>query len=226
MPGVALAHWGVAWLPLQGQLQQQGLQNHSCWVQCQQPQDQAEPQERHTRTCEGDVSAEVDAFSKMEVALSQNPGCTAVTLRNLPHSYTRKMLLEVLVREGFDGLFNFVYLPMDFKTKTCLGYAFVNLASESSVTSFGKKFSGYQDWRVPSRKCGRVTWSKQQCLQDHVERYQNSPIMSPMVPEEYKPLVFDEYGSRKEFPAPTKKLRGSQVKKLLRSIGRNDPCAQ
>merc|ERR1711988_1960162 len=36
---------------------------------------------------------------------------TTVMLRNLPNSYSRSMLLELIHAEGFGGSYDFVYLP-------------------------------------------------------------------------------------------------------------------
>eukprot|EP00438_Fugacium_kawagutii_P034564 Skav216757 [mRNA] locus=scaffold3303:12117:15736:- [translate_table: standard] len=52
---------------------------------------------------------------------------TTVMLRNLPNNYTRDMFLSLLDEEGLSGLYDFVYLPMDFRRDANLGYAFVNL---------------------------------------------------------------------------------------------------
>merc|ERR1712087_222291 len=39
----------------------------------------------------------------------------AVTLRNVPQDYSRDMVSDMLNREGFDGTYDFLYLPFDFK---------------------------------------------------------------------------------------------------------------
>ena len=50
---------------------------------------------------------------------------TTVMMRNVPISYSREMLLELLDRKGFARLYNFVYLPFDFLTQGNVGYAFI-----------------------------------------------------------------------------------------------------
>ena len=47
---------------------------------------------------------------------------TTIMLRNLPRSFTRAVLFEILEDRGFRGGFNFVYVPSDFARGACLGY--------------------------------------------------------------------------------------------------------
>jgi hypothetical protein len=134
---------------------------------------------------------------------------TTVMLRNIPNNYTRNMLCSLLDKEGFKGLYDFLYLPVDFRSKAGLGYAFVNLVDAVHVPKFWKCFHGYTKWVLPSSKVCHVSWSgPHQGQRAHVERYRNSPIMHSSVPDEYKPVIFlPGSGVRTHFPPPTKKLR-------------------
>eukprot|EP00931_Biecheleriopsis_adriatica_P031456 TRINITY_DN18447_c0_g1_i1.p1 TRINITY_DN18447_c0_g1~~TRINITY_DN18447_c0_g1_i1.p1 ORF type:complete len:364 (-),score=67.56 TRINITY_DN18447_c0_g1_i1:47-1138(-) len=139
--------------------------------------------------------------------------CTTVMIRNLPLNYTRAMLLDLLDSEGFAGKYNFVYLPIDFQSSASLGYAFINLVEHSIVASFWATFSGWSNWVLPTRKVCQVSWSRPyQGLEAHLERYRNSPVMHESVPDEYKPVVF-ENGVRVPYPMPsTKKTRQPQLR--------------
>jgi hypothetical protein len=130
----------------------------------------------------------------------------------MPNNYSRDMLLELLDSEGFSGQYDFLYLPMDFQTKACLGYAFINLVSAAAAMRFWRTFDGYTRWAIPSRKQSGVSWSgHQQGLDAHVDRYRNSPVMSDAIPDEYKPVLFID-GIRVPFPPPTKKLKALRLK--------------
>lgn len=141
----------------------------------------------------------------------QNAGTSAM-MRNLPNDYTRGMLLDLLCKEGFAGFFDFVYLPIDFRSCSGLGYAFVNFTSLVSAEKFYHHFTGFSRWAVASDKVCEVTWSSLQGLDAHVERYRNSPVMHEDVPDKYKPVLY-ENGERIAFPPPTKKIRPPRVKK-------------
>jgi len=137
---------------------------------------------------------------------------TTVMLRNMPNNYSRSMLLELLDAEGFDGQYDFVYLPMDFQSRASLGYAFINFLSGDAAASFWHVFDGYSNWAIPSRKVSGVSWSgPHQGLEAHVERYRNSPVMCESTPDEYKPILFAS-GVRIPFPAPTRRIRAPRVR--------------
>jgi hypothetical protein len=137
---------------------------------------------------------------------------TTVMLRNMPNNYNRAMLIELLDSEGFAGQYDFLYLPVDFQTRACLGYAFINLVSPTTAMRFWRTFDGYSRWAIPSRKQSGVSWSgPHQGLEAHVERYRNSPVMADSMPDEYKPAVFMN-GVRVPFPPPTKKLKALRLK--------------
>jgi len=137
---------------------------------------------------------------------------TTVMLRNLPNNYTRAMVLAMLDDEGFQGLYDFLYLPIDFNSRACLGYAFVNLTDPTFVPAFWEAFDGYAKWILPSRKVCRVSWSgPHQGLDSHVNRYRNSPVMHESVPDEFKPVLFKD-GIRVVFPTSSKAPRAPRVR--------------
>jgi len=137
---------------------------------------------------------------------------TTVMLRNLPNNYSRTMLMDLIDSEGFARLYDFIYLPIDFKSRASLGYAFVNLVNSEAANRFRLTFDGFSDWILPSRKVCGVSWSgPHQGLEAHIERYRNSPVMHEGVPDMYKPAIFND-GVRVVFPPPTKKLRAPRIR--------------
>lgn len=137
---------------------------------------------------------------------------TTVMFRNVPNDYTRSMFMAMLDDEGFFGKFDFVYLPIDFSSKSGFGYAFINLIDPRVAESFRAHFDGFSSWTLPSHKVAEVTWSNpSQGLTTHIERYRNSPVMHEAVPDEFRPVML-ESGKRVPFPPPTKAIKMPRIR--------------
>lgn len=137
---------------------------------------------------------------------------TTVMIRNMPNNYTRDMLLALVDSMGFAQTYDFVYLPIDFKSQVGLGYAFINFVSVDQALLCIEMLEGYSNWTVPSEKICSVTWSSPtQGLDEHIERYRNSPVMHHSLPDEWKPALFQD-GVRIEFPVPTKSIKTPKVR--------------
>lgn len=145
---------------------------------------------------------------------TQRDECTTVILRNLPCAFLREDLIKKMDAKGFAGLYNFVYLPVDFETEMGMGYAFVNMITTEEVKRFMLAFNGFRDWPCWSSKICVVDLSRTQGLDANIGRYRDSPVMGDEVPERFRPVLFD--GSKRvPFPEPTKELS----KVLPKSIG-------
>jgi len=118
----------------------------------------------------------------------ESTGPTTVMLRNIPNKYSQKMLLEV-VNEEFLGLYDFFYLPIDFRNKCNVGYAFINFIHPNFASLFKEKFHRLKLSAFKSNKICEVSWGRVQGLQANIEHYKNSAVMSVPFPQ-YKPLIF------------------------------------
>jgi len=159
-----------------------------------------------------DVLSDAPCSSEGSSALQAGETRTTVMLRTLPAALTRNVLIQVLSKMGFTGCFDLVYIPVNFSTGENLGYAFVNLVSPANVPALWRALDGFSGWGVPSDMACTVCWSEpNQGLLSHIERYRNSPVMHPAVPDEWKPALFMN-GIRSEFPAPTKKIKAPKMR--------------
>lgn len=123
---------------------------------------------------------------------------TTLVLRKLPKTVTRTSLVEMLDTAGMQGLYDFVYLPMDFKKGKVFGYAIVNFATNQSaeLACFHFQAAG-----------SSIDWSDaHQGFDELIQRYRDSPIMHPSMPEISKPIIYCN-GLVAPFPSPTKKVQ-------------------
>merc|ERR1719487_2243158 len=136
----------------------------------------------------------------VEPALDENLR-TSVMLRNIPNKYTQRMLLSVVHELGFNQeCFDFFYLPIDFRNKCIVGYAFITFLMNDVAKQFFKALDGYQLRAFNSDKICAVAWARVQGLQANIEHYRNSPIAGVPIPQ-YRPLLF-EHGVEIQFPEP------------------------
>ncbi|KAF8091933.1 hypothetical protein N665_0431s0002 [Sinapis alba] len=62
---------------------------------------------------------------------------TTLMIKNIPNKYTSKMLLAA-INEYCKGTYDFFYLPIDFKNKCNVGYAFINLTKPENIVPLYK----------------------------------------------------------------------------------------
>jgi len=158
-----------------------------------------------------DKSGQIDVSTKASDS-SDGEAQTTVLVRNIPNSYTRERFLVLLDGEGFKCQYDLVYLPIDFNSRSGYGYAFINFLSENFAQHFREHFQGFNEWGVFSEKtCDSAAVATHQGLDANIQRYRNSPMMHDSVPDEFRPVVFED-GVRVPFPPPTRKLRVPQVR--------------
>lgn len=73
---------------------------------------------------------------------SWEDGVTTVMIRQVSRHYTQWMLITEVNNRGFEGLFDFVYLPFDFKKRVNVGYGFINLVDPCTAQAFRDTFDG------------------------------------------------------------------------------------
>jgi len=122
---------------------------------------------------------------------------TTLVLRKLPKDVTRISVLEMLDTAGLKGLYDFVYLPMDFKKGKVFGHTIVNFVSNETAEQASSHFAGAGV---------NIEWSdSHQGFDSLIQRYRDSPIMHESMPENSKPIIFCN-GVEAPFPSPTKEI--------------------
>ncbi|CAN0460693.1 unnamed protein product, partial [Hapterophycus canaliculatus] len=70
---------------------------------------------------------------------------TTIMVRNIPNKYTQTMLLQE-IDASYRGAYDFFYLPIDFKNKCNVGYAFINFIDYRRIVPFFREFNA-QRWK-------------------------------------------------------------------------------
>jgi hypothetical protein len=142
-------------------------------------------------------------------------------MKNLSESCTRGDIVDLLDSHGFHGEYNLVYVPLDFTSMRSQCYAFVNFACEEVAREFlarGNDAQGFSKSTCVGEGGSKMDWAAgMQGLHQAIAKYRNSPVMHALVPDECKPLLF-ENGRVVKFPKPTKKIqkpRGLRCCKLV-----------
>lgn len=122
---------------------------------------------------------------------------TALMIRNIPNKYNQRMLLATL-EENHRGKFDFFYLPIDFKNRCNVGYAFINFRHPQFIIPFYFEFHGRRWGRFNSEKVCEITYARIQGRNNLIAHFQNSSIMNE--DPKCRPIIFGENGERLEFP--------------------------
>ncbi|XP_059669275.1 protein MEI2-like 5 isoform X2 [Cornus florida] len=117
---------------------------------------------------------------------------TTLMIKNIPNKYTSKMLLAA-IDENHRGTYDFLYLPIDFKNKCNVGYAFINMLSPTHIIPFYKAFNGKKWEKFNSEKVASLAYARIQGKAALVTHFQNSSLMNE--DKRCRPILFHSEGS-------------------------------
>ncbi|KAI4385078.1 hypothetical protein MLD38_003141 [Melastoma candidum] len=116
---------------------------------------------------------------------------TTLMIKNIPNKYTSKMLLSA-IDEQHKGTYDFLYLPIDFKNKCNVGYAFINMISPSLIVAFYETFNGKKWEKFNSEKVASLAYARIQGKTALVSHFQNSSLMNE--DKRCRPILFHSEG--------------------------------
>jgi hypothetical protein len=146
--------------------------------------------------------------------LSGSENNTTIIIKFLPVDWKQSVLIALLVQQGFHGRFNFVYMPMNFRTGSNVGYAFVNLQDHSTALDLMQKLEedvGFGKGKLLKPRGLKTEWGSCQGYAANIERFRNSSVMHSVVPPECKPALYDQEGNAVSFPPPTEHVRKPRI---------------
>ncbi|XP_071735827.1 protein MEI2-like 2 [Rutidosis leptorrhynchoides] len=116
---------------------------------------------------------------------------TTLMIKNIPNKYTSKMLLAA-IDENHSGTYDFLYLPIDFKNKCNVGYAFINMLSPMHIIPFYQEFNGKKWEKFNSEKVASLAYARIQGKAALITHFQNSSLMNE--DKRCRPILFQSEG--------------------------------
>lgn len=102
---------------------------------------------------------------------------TTVMVRNIPNKYTQRMLLDAVNGANFRKRYDFFYLPVDFRSKCNMGYAFINFSSPHDVAAFFLEFNGQKWSKFNSEKICAISFGRLQGLKSLISHFLTASVM-------------------------------------------------
>lgn len=128
---------------------------------------------------------------KIDRILRGEDNRTTLMIKNIPNKYTSKMLLAT-IDEQHRGMYDFIYLPIDFKNKCNVGYAFINMVNPLHVVSFHQTFEGKKWEKFNSEKVATLAYARIQGKTALIAHFQNSSLMNE--DKRCRPILFHTVG--------------------------------
>jgi len=157
---------------------------------------------------------EGESFTKRRTIGTQQPTDsvdTTMMIRNLPKNLTQQELLEEINRCGFCGLYDFCYLPRDFKSSQSQGFAFVNFNCPVVAARFMDAWNLLLRFGSPGSSPQKLTVSKAdlQGLEANIKRWAGprmrrirNPALRPFVLGAALGAITQEAAAALPAPAP------------------------
>lgn len=153
------------------------------------------PDKSHDQADNGQNGLDLERISRGE-----DPR-TTIMIKNIPNKYTAKMLLAV-IDELYKGTYDFFYLPIDFKNKCNVGYAFINMIDPQQIIPFYQVFHGKKWEKFNSEKVASLAYARIQGRTALVAHFQNSSLMNE--DKRCRPILFHtdgpNVGGQEPFP--------------------------
>jgi hypothetical protein len=112
---------------------------------------------------------------------------TTIMIKNIPNKYTQAMLLQAIDRKHAER-YDFFYMPIDFKNKCNVGYAFINFLSHTDIPPFYLEFEGKRWERFNSEKICALAYGRIQGKAALIQHFQSSSVMNQE--KKIRPLVY------------------------------------
>ena len=126
------------------------------------------------------VRAESVEFDiKIDAIQADKDARTTLMIRNIPNKYSQKILLR-LIDLRFRDKYDFFYLPIDYKHRCNVGYAFINFtaaAYKEGIVEFFRLFNEKRWEKFNSEKVCKISYARLQGQDALLEHFKSSSVM-------------------------------------------------
>eukprot|EP00435_Cladocopium_sp_Y103_P012263 s849_g3.t1 len=133
-----------------------------------------------------------------------------VMMRNIPNKYTQRMLIDEINEAGFDGAYDFLYLPIDKESNANKGYAFLNFLRPDLAYAFKLAYDGKQMAQFKSTKIVSVAPATIQGFDANYEHFSRTRVNYGDVDSRPLFLKTKKGKSKTSIPGFLKKTRTAQ----------------
>jgi hypothetical protein len=127
---------------------------------------------------------------------------TTLMIRNIPNKYSQRAMLSVLDRAGVASTFDFFYLPVDFRNRCNLGYAFINFVCPADAARLFRGFHGRRWEEQHSRKVCEVKYARVQGRSALVTHFRTAKFPQEDSEGACQPVVYRVVEGRAVEPLP------------------------
>ena len=144
--------------------------------------------EGHKSGAPGSNSREPGEFHLNPVEiLSGKDVRTTLMIKNIPNKYTEKMILQQIDECCKDG-YDFFYLPIDFRNKCNVGYAFMNMKTTEDILPLYAHLNNKKWARFKSEKVCVLTYGRIQGFSALISHFQRVSLRHE--DKRRRPLIF------------------------------------
>jgi len=128
----------------------------------------------------------VISFDKI---ISNKDKRTTLMIRNIPNKYTISALMDE-INSCFEGKYDFLYLPLDYKNNCNLGFAFINFINPLHILMFHDLFCGKKWKKYNSVKKCDLSYAKFQGKKELTTHFENMLMNNNQtVQDDKKPII-------------------------------------
>jgi len=130
---------------------------------------------------------------------------TTVMIRNLPPHITQACLVKELAQCGFEGTYNFLYMPQSFNTneKKCVkGFAFINFIQSSTADALAERWHRQHRFGMNTKQAPlNICPADIQGLEANLRKWA-TPRLRRIRNPNLRPFVLEEHAKLVSVPAP------------------------